>query len=349
MDTAIAPQPASVSDFNATEKIKRGLSDFEHTDPFLVELGAALPNHEELDGLVKTHTELSDSLLASLGQLEAQVGSDRARRIENAQALLGNLVHTESGIGDLGVDKQSLNEVQRAAISKIEDEVGEMRIALVQLHQKDLFARLQRLDAAEQRLSNFLRTFPTPLAYLEAQALSSPERVAYHATVSHAGPGALITLARVAIQTGNRALGAAVAARLGNLPEGDRKFTATQLARKLVGAEHGKFVESAEKVRAARQAASNALSQFQMGKPIEATSHNKIKNGLLAGAGSTVSPAKQVRELAALPRSSDGRFAKSDSAEPNRAGVKGSGKWDTIPATLAEAQARAAAEAAEAK
>src|SRR5205807_2509445 len=145
------------------------------------------------------------------------------------------------GQGTVGPTPEAMASVSHAARLQADAEASRFRQGLVKLHEENTTDMLRRLNKSVERVAALNRTFPSPQALLSVQRLGDPVRTQYHAQLQHAGPMELKTLARVAIQTGDRALAAAVLAKNDQTAREDRQFSSADFARRVVGVEYDKF------------------------------------------------------------------------------------------------------------
>ncbi len=244
-------------------------------DPFGVAAGSGLPKPEEVGGLAEKAESLVVSFRALADNFDAQVKAAREKFRTNHDGVV------PKGDAARGMTGTALASIQQAAEQAVEAETSQYRRDLIRMTDKDRTEQLRQLSATASRLAAAVRVFPSPQAYLSAQALGDDRRSQYHAQVAHAGAAELGTLARVAVATSNRALGAAVLARLDTLPRDARPFGAAEFAGRMVGEEHGALAHAARRADAALQQAINRNRVLTSGRPNPA---GRIADGLRAEA-----------------------------------------------------------------
>jgi hypothetical protein len=247
-------------------------------DPFGVQPGTALPNDVEVDTLVSGAAELSASLAVFLDTLDGDARAKRDDFLEKTRAQFKGLQETIPGLGKVGPTNEQIKSVLLAAEKQAEKEASAYRREVCKANEARTNDTMKRLHDATERLGAFVRIYPSPQALLSVQHLSDPKRATYHANLQHAGPVELTTLARLAIQTGDRALAAAVLAKNDQTPRESRQFSSADFASRMVGKEHERYVTAHKQVASLFQSTRNRLWAMQTGKPVPLA--EKVKQGL---------------------------------------------------------------------
>lgn len=128
------------------------------------------------------------------------------------------------------------------------------------------YEALKELDAAARSLGTTEALFASPVVVLARQGLGTPERSHYTAQLAGAERAELGHFAQLAVATGNKVLGAAVAAAVDRLPRRDRPVSVTELATALVGEETRAVQAAITNVKNAAQAALNKNREWEAGK-----------------------------------------------------------------------------------
>lgn len=247
-------------------------------DPFGVASGEPLPEATEVDELIKNGNELSGAMGALLDRLDGTARQKRDEIIEKKRSAIRGLQENIPGVGKIGPKDDAIKAVLAAAVNQAEKEAARYRRDLCAEHEAHCDAMMNRLNKTAERLATLVRTYPSPQALLSVQRLGDPKRSEYHRQVEHAGPVELTTLARLAIQTGDRALAAAVLAKNDQTPRESRQFSSAQFARRNVGEEHDKYVAAHKLLANMFQSTRNRLWSMKTGKPLPLT--EKVKQGL---------------------------------------------------------------------
>ncbi|GMV70294.1 MAG: hypothetical protein DYG93_13140 [Leptolyngbya sp. PLA2] len=230
--------------------------------------GGIPASEAEVEQIARKAGELAAAFEASVANLSAAVDAAREKFRQRHEALIPRDQPRSQVAGIVGYVRDAVDR-----------EVREYRDSLVRETEAARLDQLRQLDAARAKLASLLAVHPTPVAMLSAQGLGSEERSRYHQQIGHAGTAELANLARLAVATGNKVLGAAVLARLDTLPKEQRPFSAHHLADALVGQQHAAIDAAHKAVDAAFQRAINRNRELATGRM---TPTGKIAAGLSA-------------------------------------------------------------------
>jgi len=125
---------------------------------------------------------------------------------------------------------------------------------------------LRELDAAARSLGTTEALFASPVVVLARQGLGTPERSHYTSQLAGAERAELAHFAQLAVATGNKVLGAAVAAAVDRLPRRDRPVSVAELAGALVGEETRAVQSAIATVKNATNAALLKNREWEAGK-----------------------------------------------------------------------------------
>lgn len=229
-------------------------------------------------GLPSTEAEVAQ-LAAKAGELAAAFEANVANLSAHVDAARQKSRERHSSIIPECVPKSRIAGITRLVDDAVERDVREYRAMLVKETEASRTDQLRQLDAARAKLAAMVAVHPSPVALLSAQGLGSDERSRYHQQIAHAGAAELGNLARLAVATGNRLLGAAVLARLDTFPREHRPFSAQHLAEALVGQQHRELTAAHAAADAAFQRAINRNRELARGA---ASPASRIATGLSA-------------------------------------------------------------------
>ncbi|MEX2123257.1 MAG: hypothetical protein WD795_05160 [Woeseia sp.] len=162
----------------------------------------------------------------------------RARDIDRA-----GLVETRADgtkVIDKDRRKSELDFIERGIVQ----ELNEFRRTLAESSGQEREAMLRKLHERGQRLGQLAETFPNATSWLARAGLGSTERANLQATLAGAGKAELLSMAQQAQISGNRILAAAAVTANERLTRRDRPFVSIEYASRLVGDEHGQWLEA---------------------------------------------------------------------------------------------------------
>jgi hypothetical protein len=145
-----------------------------------------------------------------------------------------------------GFDRKSAHDAAAKASAKA-------RAELVEASSDARWASLRELNAAADSLATTATLWASPVTVLSRAGLGSPERSAYMAQLTGAGPVELTQMATLATATGDKVLGAALVSIIDRMPAKSRPFSAGALADRLVGDEFRRVQAAIAAVRHAAQ------------------------------------------------------------------------------------------------
>jgi hypothetical protein len=125
---------------------------------------------------------------------------------------------------------------------------------------------LRELDAAARSLGTTEALFASPVVVLARQGLGTPERSHLTTQLAGAERAELGHFAQLAVATGNKVLGAAVAAAVDRLPRRDRPVSVAELASALVGEETRAVQKAIDSIKTAVQASLLKNREWESGK-----------------------------------------------------------------------------------
>lgn len=227
-------------------------------------------------GIPATEAEVAQ-LAAKAGELAAAFEANIKNLSAHVDAAREKARERHASIIPEGVPKSRIAGITGLVEDAVRRDVREYRDMLLKETEASRTDQLRQLDATRAKLAAMVAVHPSPVAMLSAQGLGSDERSRYHQQIAHAGAAELSNLARLAVATGNRLLGAAVLARLDAMPKEQRPFSAHHLAEALVGQQHKALVAAHAAADAAFQSAINKNRELARGSTTPAS---KIATGL---------------------------------------------------------------------
>jgi hypothetical protein len=250
-------------------------------DPFDGATNEPLPAFDSIGAMVGTSHELATAFGSLMDTIDAQTTQRRATLIAQGTAAVREL---KSGHVDAAgmTDGDAFAAVTKAAELKAKEAASRFRAELLTANNAQIGEMTKRLAAAEKQLAAVMKTYPSPVNLLAAQRLDDPKRAVYTQNLAKAGKNELQMHARLAIQNGDRALGAAVLTRLHELPASDRPFTPLALAKQIVGAEHDGYATAHRQLATMHQTMQSRLRAVSLGKsdPLGKVSEALRKRGL---------------------------------------------------------------------
>ena len=238
-------------------------------DEGMKELAGALDDPERAPKLLTKAEELLTGLKARVANIEA-AASEAAERFE---------AEAKSFFPGENVRLSARGEMAGALRRKVAEKIRAFRGELEKNSDGDRTEVLRQLHALDRTAAALLPLYDSPSIVLSRAGLDSVARERYRAQLASAGPAELQAFARLAIAKKDRILGAAVAARVGELRKEQRPFAAPDLAERLVGDEQKRVVRALSAIRHRFQDALIANRAFVKGnsRPMD-----KINQGLRA-------------------------------------------------------------------
>jgi len=139
-------------------------------------------------------------------------------------------------------------QIQRDADQAAVDAASEARFKIFKEHEASLIEKMKELAAQSSTAETWLSIFPSTVSYLDSLTLADEKRNGYAAALSGASFPSLLTHAKVATATGDKALAAAVMVQLQKLEQKDQPIKPSKLAEALVGREHSEATFSAQRL-----------------------------------------------------------------------------------------------------
>lgn len=181
--------------------------------------------------------------------------SDRLANFQSQLAKRGS--DLEATLRDLTVQERT-TVVERAKSG--------LRAELRRNSQNDRKASLKELGALNAALRASMVHYQSPGQLLAREGLGSERRSRLMEQIAHSGPVELASLASFAAATGDRELGAALNARVSNMPRGERPFSTSELAEALVGEEFAQVQRAALEVERLMLEAVTDDGSFESGR-----------------------------------------------------------------------------------
>ncbi len=156
---------------------------------------------------------------------------------------------------------------QRRALAA--KELGRFRRELRERTEKERYAGLRDLQAAEADVNAVAPLYDSPAHILAREGFGTGDRSRYLAQMAHSGPMEMANFARLAVNTGNKILGAAVMSKLDALPKREQELAGVsrqELANILCGCDHRKAQEAITIVRNRLRSALNRNREFERGR-----------------------------------------------------------------------------------
>lgn len=171
----------------------------------------------------------------SVKDVQEAIARSRKTRQE-ASDLLGNFSRQVSKRQeDLTATLRDLSPQERSALAT--RAANGLRAELKRNSEATRKKSLRELSAIHAGLREALVHYQSPAQMLAREGLGSERRSRLMHQVEASGPAELASLASFAAATGDKELGAALVARVSNMPRGDRPFSPHDLADALVGQE----------------------------------------------------------------------------------------------------------------
>ena len=148
-------------------------------------------------------------------------------------------------------------------------ELSRFRRELCQKTDEERYAGLRDLHAAEAEVNAVAPLYGSPAHILAREGFGTEDRSRYLAQMAHSGPMEVANFARLAVNTENKTLGAAVMSKLDAMRTEDRKLAGVgrqELANVLSGQDFRKTQEAIMIVRNRLRSALNRNREFERGK-----------------------------------------------------------------------------------
>ena len=202
---------------------------------------------------IATSESINDRVRAFHKSVE-RVREDSERRFSNLQ--------------DKNVRKAAVDQEVKTATRKLRDRLDE-----------DIASRLRKLGAARELLNAQRPFFNNPIQTLDRETLGDERRDRHTNTLSHAGAATLEQAAIRALRDDDVHLGAAIVARLHQLPTRDRPFHPNEIAERLQPAH---IVNTRAAMAEASEAIDSAILSVQAISNPRLATRAKIARGVAA-------------------------------------------------------------------
>lgn len=243
---------------------------------------------------------MSDDSISKIGRGIDQIDADKSNGVPSSDLArfakgpknLSALIETASNI-DLrhGVFAKRMDTLKddvakraeqiQADMDRLTDLPGNQRIALVakelsrfrrEVREKtdeERYGHLRDLHAAEEDVNAVAPLYSSPAHILAREGFGTEDRSRFLAQMAHSGPTEVASFAALAVNTGNKILGAAVMSKLDALPKRERELAGVsrqELANILCGDDHRKAQEAITIARNRVQSSLNLNREFERGR-----------------------------------------------------------------------------------
>lgn len=232
-----------------------------------IQRGESLIDIKQIDDFARQVAEGESAHIAAINQMRGE--ADKAAERTRSRLSTENLEDLSASARD---------EFKQA----VEKQAAKDRRAVIDTFQERHDRLLEKVETRARDLETAAQVWPSPAAMISGQGIGDSRRTDLLAQVKAANNGALKTLSRQAIATGDQALAAAILDTVIPMPHSKRPFEPAGFASKMVGEDHEKLIVAAKRARLAVDSMREDFRTEMKGKtrnPVQ-----KISRGLRARA-----------------------------------------------------------------